>query len=96
MSVVRQKILVLWTAVPEPSSQVCAWSQYDGTGETAHQSGDGEVPPYETVLAAMMDGWRVLQWPAPIPAVPGAEHRTGLLKFEFVLERLVDSGPRGK
>lgn len=91
MPVVRQKILVLWTAAPEPYSQVVAWSQYDGTGETGHQAGDSEAPPYPSVLDAMKDGWRVIGWPASTAAAaPGAEHRTGLLKFEFVLERLVE------
>ena len=86
----RQRILVLWTALPEPGSQVCAWAQYDGTGETHHQAGDADAPPYETVLEAMKEGWRILQWPASMTPAPGAEHRTGLLKFEFVLERLVE------
>ena len=88
--VVRQKVLVLWTEAPEPYGRVCAWSVWDGSGQSAHQAGDGDQPPYPTVIEAMKDGWRIIQWPQSIAAAPGAEHRTGLLRFEFVLERLVE------
>jgi hypothetical protein len=43
------------------------------------------------VLAAMRDGWRVIQLPALSPAAPGTEHATAFLKYEFVLEKLVDA-----
>ena len=52
-------------------------------------AGDGDKPPYPSVLAAMRDGWRVIQMPPCAPAVPGAEHDTAFLQYEFVLEKLV-------
>jgi hypothetical protein len=54
-------------------------------------AGDADKPPYASVLAAMRDGWRVLQLPQLQPAAPGAEHDTSFLKYEFVLEKLVDT-----
>jgi hypothetical protein len=38
----------------------------------------------------MRDGWRVIQLATLQPAAPGAEHDTAFLKYEFVLEKLVE------
>ena len=99
----RQKLLVLCLANPDLDSRVVAWSSYDGTGETYPMAGDADEPPYPSVLAAMRDGWRVLQFPALASPPLGLEHRTAFLRFEYVLEKLVelpatpgDGGGRGK
>jgi hypothetical protein len=68
-----------------------AWSFFDGAGRSTGMSGDSETPPYASVLAAMKEGWRVIQLPAPQPRFPGHEHETSHLRFEYVLEKLVDS-----
>jgi hypothetical protein len=86
----RQQLLVLYAVNSSPDSEVGAWSVFDGTGRQAHMAGDADKPPYSSVLAAMRDGWRVLQLPQLQPALAGAEHDTGFLKYEFVLERLVE------
>jgi hypothetical protein len=91
----RQQLLVLYTANSSPESAVGAWSIFDGTGRESHMAGDAGAPPYPSVLAAMRDGWRVIQLPALQPAPPGAEHDTAFLKYEFVLEKLVEVDPRG-
>jgi hypothetical protein len=87
---VRQQLLFLCLANPNPTSTVVAWSFFDGTGRATTMAGDADQPPYDSVLAAMKDGWRVMQVPAVIAAAPGREHETGPLRFEFVLEKLVD------
>jgi hypothetical protein len=87
----RQRLLVLYAATSSPESDVGAWSIFDGTGREAHMAGDADQPPYASVLAAMRDGWRVIQLPALSPAAPGTEHATAFLKYEFVLEKLVDA-----
>jgi hypothetical protein len=88
----RQQLLVLYAATSSPESPVTAWSFFDGTGRSTRMAGDGDAPPYASVLAAMQDGWRVMQLP-PLQAAPaGAEHDTAYLKYEFVLERLLDVG----
>ena len=86
----RQQLLVLYATTSSPDSDVGAWSIFDGTGRQAHMAGDAGQPPYGSVLAAMRDGWRVIQLPPLQAAPPGAEHDTAFLKYEFVLERLVE------
>lgn len=85
----RQQLLFLWLADPNPTSAVVGWSFFDGTGRDAHMAGDSDRPPYDSVLAAMKDGWRVIQVPPVVAPAPGREHETGPLRFEFVLEKLV-------
>ena len=55
-------------------------------------AGDSDQPPYESLLAAMKDGWRVIQIPQLLPAAPGQEHQSLFLRFEYVLEKLIDLG----
>jgi hypothetical protein len=86
----RQQLLVLYAANSSPDSAIGAWSFFDGTGRSARMAGDADTPPYPSVVAAMRDGWRVIQLPALQAAPPGAEHDTAFLKYEFVLEKLVD------
>ena len=90
MSRWRQKILVLYTHTPDLKSAVTAWSIYDGTGSKDHTTGDSEEPPYPSVLAAMRQGWRVMQFPQQFPAYPGMEYHTAYLRYEYILEQLED------
>ena len=73
-----------------------AWALYDGArpaGDQQMQAGDQAEPPYSSVVDAMHDGWRVLQLPH-LPTYPrGAEHETGPLPWEYVLERFVSLEP---
>lgn len=84
----RQKILVLYLHNPDLGSPVVAWTIYDGTGKTQHTTGDSTTPPYPSALAAMKDGWRVIQFPQQFPAYPGMEYHTSYLKFEYILEQM--------
>ena len=88
MTQIRQKLLVLYTHSPDLHSAAVAWSLYDGTGKDRSSSGDSEVPPYASVVTAMQDGWRVVQFPQQYPAHPGMEYNTSYLKYEYVLEKL--------
>lgn len=90
MPTLRQQILILYLGSPDLASGVGAWAIYDGTGRKKHTTGDSDEPPYNSVLDAMKDGWRVLQVPQQFPAYPGMEYTTSYLKFEYVLERMVD------
>ena len=94
LPILRQQLLFLCAATPNLMSPIVAWSMYDGTGRTTNMAGDGDRPPYESVLAAMKDGWRVLQVPVLAAPAPGREHETGFLRFEYVLEKIVDAGAR--
>ena len=84
----RQKLLLLYLHSPDLGSKVVAWSGYDGTGKDVHTSGDATEPPYASVVDAMRDGWRVVQFPQQFPAYPGMEYNTSYLKFEYILEKL--------
>ncbi len=86
----RQKVLVLCLSNSALDSRVLAWSIYDGTGNEAHTTGDGDVPPYVTGLEALRAGWRVIQFPQLIPPYPGDEYSTSFFKHEFIFEQLED------
>ncbi len=86
----RQQLLLLYAATSSPESPVGAWSMFDGTGRQTHMAGDAAEPPYASVVAAMRDGWRVIQMSTLESAPAGAEHDTAFLKYEFVLEKLVE------
>ena len=90
----RQKLLVLYLHNPNLSSGVGAWSFFDGTGKEETTTGDSEEPPYSSVVEAMRDGWRVIQFPPQFPAYPAMEYNTSFLKFEYILEKLeeIDDG----
>ncbi len=88
----RQQILILHLAEPDLGAPTVAWALYDGTrpaGDQQMQAGDQPEPPYSSVVDAMHDGWRVLQLPQLPTYLRGAEHETGPLPWEYVLERLV-------
>jgi hypothetical protein len=86
---VRQQVLVLYLATSALDSPVIGWSNYDGTGRTAPTTGDSDEPPYSTGVAALVDGWRLLQASQLIPPYPGHEYDVSFLKHEFLFERLV-------
>ncbi|HVR60267.1 MAG TPA: hypothetical protein VMU50_00135 [Polyangia bacterium] len=85
----RQQLLILYLANSDLGSPAQAWSFYDGTGARTAMAGDSEAPPYPSALAAMQDGWRVIQLPALRPPQPGNEHMTSYLRFEVVLEKMI-------
>ncbi len=86
----RQKLLILYSHTPDLKSGVTAWTTYDSTGREQHTTGDSDTPPYKSVFSAMQDGWRVIQLPQQFPAYPGMELSTSYLRWETVLEQLVD------
>jgi hypothetical protein len=67
---------------------VVGWSSYDGTGTFAPTTGDSDEPPYLDGVAALRDGWRLLQASQPLPPHPGDEYGTSYLKHEFFFEKL--------
>ena len=80
---------MLYLANSALDSSVNAWARYDGTGEIRHQAGGDEEPPYATGLAALQDGWRLIQVSPLINHNSGDEFRTGYFKYEFFFEKLV-------
>lgn len=86
---VRQQVLVLYLETSALDSEVVGWSRYDGAAQTLYMAGDSNEPPYATGLAALQDGWRLLQTSPLLPHASGDEFRTGYLKYEFTFEKLV-------
>ncbi len=90
MSKIRQQVLVLYLANSALDSNVKGWSMFDGTGASRPTAGDASRPPYRNGLQALLDGWRVIQFPQLIPPYPGAEYTTSFNPYEFVFEKLID------
>ena len=86
----RQQVLILYLATPALDSEVCAWTLYDGTGRSRPTTGDSDAPPYGTGLAALTDGWRLVQMSPVVAPTPGHEYDVSTLRHEFMFERLVE------
>ena len=80
--------MILWSQTPDLNGPIGAWASYDGTGKVRHTTGDTTEPPYSSVLDAMKDGWRVIQFPQLYPTYPGMELSTSYLRFEHILEMM--------
>jgi hypothetical protein len=88
--VLRQKQLILYSADSSLTSRIVGWSLYDGSGEYEFDASDDADAPYPSVLGAMRDGWRVIQLPVLQAVDPGAAQQLAYLRFETVLETLVE------
>ena len=88
MSRERQQVLYLWLDTSALDGRVLGWAFHDGTRGTGPVLPDAQ-PPYASGVAALEDGWFLLQSSQLIPAAPGAEHTTSFLQHEFVFERRV-------
>ncbi|MEV8531384.1 hypothetical protein [Streptomyces sp. NPDC051211] len=89
--VLRQQVLVLYSATSALDSHAVGWSLYDGTGRTSPTTDDSDEPPYESGVAALRAGWRLIQAAQLIPPYPGHEYDVSFLKHEFFFERIEDA-----
>ena len=80
----RQQILHLWLHAAALDTRVAAWSFYDGSADGP--SLPETEPPYATGVAALQDGWMLLQAPGAIDV----DSMNGELTCEFVFERRVE------
>lgn len=87
----RQQILYLWLSESALDSEVVAWAFHDGTKGEGDPPPEGD-PPYRSGVAAIQDGWMLLQTPQVGHPVPGREAEPGYLQYEFVLERRCEVG----
>ena len=79
-----QDILYLHTAANSPIAEVLAMRIVEN-GEISDGPEDPADWPYQSVLEAIRDGWRVVKFPEL--ALMMDESRTYSLGFEFILER---------
>ncbi|MFG3343263.1 hypothetical protein [Glycomyces sp. NPDC048151] len=84
----KQQVLVLYLDNSALDAPVKAWAFYDGTGKTNPTTGDSDLPPYDSGVEALRDGWRLFQASQLIPPYPGHEYQTSFLKHEFWFEKL--------
>jgi hypothetical protein len=85
----RQQVLYLWLAEGALDTNTIAWAFHDGTKGRGPGLPDCE-PPFGNGVAALEEGWSLLQSPAPYITQPGAEHGASYLANEFVFVRSVE------
>ncbi len=85
----RQQILQLWLSTAALDTNVVAWAFYDGA-DGEGPSVPTESPPYSSGVAALKDGWFLLQAPQPVaPRRDHGQHQSTGLTYGFVFERRV-------
>ena len=82
---ISQRLLYLQAASTAITTQVCGMSLFDAEGQ--HDGPDDPDDwPYQTVLEAMLDGWRIIKFPETALIMAGEEEAYGL-GCEFILEK---------
>ena len=81
----RQDLLYLHCSTTSPASSVQGISMFEG-GREQELSSDPEEWPYQSVLDAIAEGWRVISFPDMSLLTLSADEFHGL-GFLFVLER---------
>ena len=80
----RQDLLYLQATTTSVTSEVVGMRTVQD-GEISDGPMDSDDWPYQTVLEAIRDGWRVIKFPEQAVMLDGT--RTYGLGFEFILER---------
>ncbi len=83
----KQIILYLYSKSTNLRSPLGAWALYDPTApdDPVLPSQD---PPYASVLDAVRDGWKIVQFPRP-ELYSFSDVENAYLNFEFILEKTV-------
>ena len=83
----RQQVLYLYSKSTNMRSAIASWALYDPTKPQEPMLPSQELP-YASVLDAMADGWRVVQFPfSKLYTYEGVDN--DYLGFEFILEKWV-------
>lgn len=84
-----QDVLVLFQTTPGLDAQVVAWSRYEASQGTGISDLVEEAePPYRNAMAAMRDGWQVIQMSEMKHRPPGDDaYEDGPLPYQTVLSR---------
>ncbi len=83
----KQLILYLYSKSTNLRSPLGAWALYDPTAPDEPILPSQE-PPYASVLDAVRDGWRIVQFPRP-ELYSFSDVENAYLSFEFILEKIV-------
>jgi hypothetical protein len=83
----RQHLIYLYTADPNPRSGVLAWVEFPATtGPGPAIATDGRPCPYNTIIEAILDGWQVVHFPDH--RAPFDDREIDILGYQFVLQKL--------
>lgn len=82
----RQQVLYMWANGSALDSGTIGWAFHDGTDGKGPALPE-TTPPYGNGIAALRDGWMLLQSAQLVPPSPGDEHQNSYLEYEFVFER---------
>jgi hypothetical protein len=83
----RQRVLYLYSKSSNMRSPIASWMEYDAM-RAQEPTLPAQEPPYASVLAAVADRWRIVQFPdAKLYAYQGVDN--DYLGFEFILEKMI-------
>ena len=83
----NQTIMYLYSKSTNMRSPLSGWSVYDPYRDDEPEL-PSQDPPYRSVLDAVGDGWRILQFPRP-ENFPFSDIDNSYLAFEFILEKFI-------
>ena len=83
----RQQVMYLYSKSTNMRSPLASWVLYDPT-RSQEPTLPGDEPPYGSVLDAVADGWRVVQFPVTkLYTYESVDN--DYLGYEFILEKFV-------
>ena len=83
----RQRVLYLYSKSTNMRSPLASWALYD-PGQPQEPTLPSAEAPYDSVIAALADGWRVVQFPI-VKLYDYEGQNNDYLGFEFVLEKII-------
>ena len=83
----KQLLLYLYSKSTNLRSPLGGWAVYDATAPDEPVLPSQE-PPYASVLDAVRDGWRIVQFPRP-ELYNFTDVDNAYLTYEFILEKIV-------
>ncbi len=84
---VVQDILVLYQTTPALDAKPAAWAYYEASRGPVRDLVEESEPPYPTAMAAMRDGWQVIQLPELKHRSPTDGYELGPLPYQIVLSK---------
>lgn len=78
----RQRLLYLHVRDPSVTGSVVGWAEHPGEDP----GGVTPVPPYNSVLEALADGWQAIHFPQQL--APFDDRETDIVGYEFILQKL--------
>ena len=84
----RQRILYLIAVSRSLRALVVGFAVHEPVESDAPQIEVGAEMPYETVHGAILDGWRVVSFPAQ--RADDDPEAVGVFGYEFILDQVVD------